>query len=134
MEQVILIPGGGTCCLLTAGASLSSMSQSASAEPWALDQLMLRAGLVKVVTDKHKSQPVVFSIGPDAFIKGSIDKGSVKGKANLAYFAGQLSEFLKDANIVIYCVCCPLEHGVNFRPAFKLLNDLKFSNQKLPIV
>ncbi len=158
MEQVILIPGGGTCCLLTAGflrkkmgincrvilftkelrfilamlitagASLSSMAHSASSEPWALNQLMLRADLVKVITDKHKPQPVVFSIGPDAFKRGSNDLVSVQGKANLAYFAEHLSEILKDANIVIYCVCCPFDHGVNIRTAVKLLNDMKFSN------
>jgi thiosulfate/3-mercaptopyruvate sulfurtransferase len=43
----------------------------------------------------------------------------------------QLSKILKDARIVIYCGCCPLEHCPNVRPAFILLNDMKFTNAQL---
>jgi len=32
---------------------------------------------------------------------------------------------------VIYCGCCPFEHCPNVRPAFQLLNEMKFTNQKL---
>lgn len=90
---------------LITGASFSSMAQSTSAEPWTPNQLMPPADLAKVITDKNAPQPIVFSIGPDAIIKGSIDIGSAQEKANLAKLKERLSKLPKDANIVIYCGC-----------------------------
>jgi thiosulfate/3-mercaptopyruvate sulfurtransferase len=116
---------------LIMGASFISTAQSSSAEPWTANQLLPPADLAKVITDKNVPQPFVFSIGPDALIKGSIDIGPGCEKENLAKLKEQLSKLPKDANIVIYCGCCPFEHCPNIRPAFKLLKDMKFTNQKL---
>ena len=41
------------------------------------------------------------------------------------------AELVKVINIVIYCGCCPFEHCPNIRPAFNLLNEMGFTNQKL---
>jgi hypothetical protein len=64
-------------------------------------------------------------------IKNSIDIGPAKEKANLEKFKKELGKLPKDASIVIYCGCCPFDHCPNIRPAFTLLNDMKFTNQKL---
>ena len=76
-------------------------------------------------------QPTIFSIGFGAGIKNSIVMGPVSDSANLLKWKEQLQKLPKDANIVIYCGCCPFEHCPNARPAFKLLNDLQFTNAKL---
>lgn len=106
--------------------------QSASSdEPWRPDQLLAPAALAKTIADPNATQPIIFCIGPGAVIKGSIDIGPARDSANLAKLRQRLSELPKDANIVIYCGCCPFVHCPNIRPAFSLLNELKFSQAKL---
>lgn len=111
--------------------AFQSFSKQQVKEPWTTNQLMAPADLAKVINDKNAKQPLVFSIGPGAIIKGSIDIGPAQDKENLAKLKDRLSKLPKDANIVIYCGCCPFEHCPNIRPAFQLLNEMKFTNQKL---
>ncbi|MBZ5859401.1 rhodanese-like domain-containing protein [Flavihumibacter profundi] len=117
--------------LLMTAISFSSCGQATSAEPWTANQLMPPSELAKMINDKNASQPVVLCIGPGAVIKGSIDIGPAQEKENLAKLKEQLSKLPKDANIVIYCGCCPFAHCPNVRPAFQMLKDMKFTNQKL---
>ncbi len=78
-----------------------------------------------------QKKPVVICVGPGALIKGSIDMGPSKEKENLEKLKQYLGGLPKDANIVIYCGCCPFEHCPNIRPAFSLLNEMKFTNGHL---
>ena len=64
-------------------------------------------------------------------IKNSIDIGPARDSLNIIKFKEQLSKLPKDAPIVIYCGCCPFEHCPNIRPAFALLNEMKFTRHKL---
>jgi thiosulfate/3-mercaptopyruvate sulfurtransferase len=64
-------------------------------------------------------------------LKGSIDIGPANNKANLDKLKQFLTKEKKDRSIVIYCGCCPFEHCPNIRPAFILLNEMKFTNHKL---
>ncbi len=100
-------------------------------EPWKSTQLIAPADLAKMITDQNVKQPIIFSIGPGAIIKGSIEIGPAKDSANLSKFKQQLAHLPKDADIVIYCGCCPFEHCPNIRPAFSLLNQMKFTRHKL---
>lgn len=119
-----------TIFLLTAVA-FSSFGQPAGDEPWKPNQLMPPAELAAIINDPSAKKPVVFSIGPSAIVKGSIDIGAAKEKDNLKSLKQQLSKLSKDTYIVIYCGCCPFEHCPNIRPAFELLNQMKFTNHKL---
>ncbi|MEP7231614.1 MAG: hypothetical protein ABI691_15235 [Ginsengibacter sp.] len=89
------------------------------------------ADLAKTLNDIKAKQPYVYSIGPGATIINSIDIGPAQDKENLNKLKQQLSKLPKDADIVIYCGCCPFVHCPNIRPAFTLLNEMKFTNQKL---
>jgi thiosulfate/3-mercaptopyruvate sulfurtransferase len=113
------------------GLSFYDFKNKIDNEPWESNQLMAPADLAKMITDQNAKQPIIFSIGPGAIIKGSIEIGLVKDSANLAKFKQQLAHLLKDADIVIYCGCCPFEHCPNIRPAFTLLNQMKFTRHKL---
>ncbi len=103
----------------------------AGQEPWTDKQVMEPSELAKILNDPKAAQPIVYSIGFEGGIKGSIEMGAAKEEVNLQKFKDALSKLPKDANIVIYCGCCPFEHCPNIRPAFKLLNDMKFTNHKL---
>ena len=100
-------------------------------EPWTQGQLLDPSDLAKTLNNSKTSQPYIYSIGPGATIKSSIDIGPTRDKENLNKLKEELSKLPKDANIVIYCGCCPFEHCPNIPPAFTLLNEMKFTNQKL---
>jgi hypothetical protein len=117
--------------LIVLFASIKCAAQSTSQEPWSAKQLMEPAELAKTIASPKAHQPYIFCIGPGAMIKNSIDIGPGKEKASLDKFKQELSKLPKDANIVIYCGCCPFDHCPNIRPAFTLLNDMKFTNHKL---
>ncbi len=100
-------------------------------EPWTDSQLMAPSDLAAVINNAVTKKPVIISVGPGALIKGSLDMGPVHEKENLDKLKKRLSQLPQDANIVIYCGCCPFEHCPNIRPAFILLNEMKFSNAHL---
>jgi thiosulfate/3-mercaptopyruvate sulfurtransferase len=100
-------------------------------DPWTPAQLLAPADLAKVLTDPNTRQPTVLCIGPGAIIKGSIDIGPARDSSNLTKLRQQLSQFPKDAPIVIYCGCCPFVHCPNIRPAFALLKEMNLSQPRL---
>jgi thiosulfate/3-mercaptopyruvate sulfurtransferase len=100
-------------------------------EPWRQDQLIEPSVLASIINDPSAKQPIIYSIGFGSGIKNSIIEGPVKDSTNLLKWKSDLEKLPKDANIVIYCGCCPFEHCPNIRPAFKLLNEMGFTNQKL---
>lgn len=117
--------------ILISTISFNSFGQTNNTEPWKENQLMPPAGLAATINNSSAAKPVIFSIGPGAIVKGSIDIGPAQEKDNLQKLKEQLSKLPKDAAIVIYCGCCPFANCPNIRPAFQLLNKMKFTNQKL---
>jgi thiosulfate/3-mercaptopyruvate sulfurtransferase len=115
-------------------ASSTSFGQATSTdqkEPWTQSQLLEPADLAKTLNDAKATQPYIFCIGPQAVIKSSVYIGPTKDQKNLDALKEQLKKLPKDANIVIYCGCCPFDRCPNIRPAFELLNKMEFNNQKL---
>ena len=104
--------------------------QAQQAENWTKDQLMDPALLSQKLTE-NKNLPVIISVGPGAIIPHSIDIGMTGDKANLAKLQVELSKLPKDANVVIYCGCCPYAHCPNVRPAIAALKEGKFTNWHL---
>jgi thiosulfate/3-mercaptopyruvate sulfurtransferase len=117
--------------LATIAMSFNKLSPSHNEDPWKPAQLLPPGDLAKVMADPTAKQPVIICIGPGALIKGSIDIGPARDSSNLNKLQQQLNKLPKDAMIVIYCGCCPFEHCPNIRPAFTLLNDMKFTNHRL---
>ncbi len=100
-------------------------------EPWTESQLMNPADLAKMLNDPAAKLPLIISIGPSGLIKNSVDIGPGKEKENIEKLRAELSKLPKDKEIVIYCGCCPFKPCPNIRPAFSLLNEMKFTNHKL---
>lgn len=117
---------------ITLSVSAFNMSSSqANQEPWTQQQLLNPAELAKVLNNPKSSQPLVYSIGMQAIIKGSIDIGPAMRKENLNKLKQQLDKLPKNAQIVIYCGCCPFDRCPNIRPAMELLKNMQFKNYKL---
>ena len=117
--------------LFAVAMAFSSFKLSSNEEPWTTDQLMEPADLAQLINDPKARQPIIFSIGPAAVIKNSIDIGAVNDKVNWEKLRLELAKLSPDAQVVIYCGCCPFDHCPNIRPAFDLMNEMKFKNHKL---
>ena len=117
--------------LLVSSLVFISFKKQQKEEPWTQGQLLDPSDLAETLNNSKTNQLYIYSIGPGATIKNSIDIGPGQNKENLDKLKEQLSKLAKDANIVIYCGCCPFKHCPNIRPAFTLLNEMKFTNQKL---
>jgi len=105
--------------------------QQAGIGPWAANQVMQPSELAAKIEDGSASEMKIFSIGPTALIPDSKDLGNMKSARNQEKFKAELSKLDKDAEIVVYCGCCPFRSCPNFKPAYKTLNDLGFTNIKL---
>lgn len=102
-----------------------------NAEPWKIEQLLSPAILSAVINSPSAKHPLIIDIGPAGSIKESVKVGSTDKKENLKKLKQLLLKENKDREIVIYCGCCPYKNCPNVRPAFSLLNTMKFTNHKL---
>ena len=100
-------------------------------EPWTEKQLMAPADLAALINNPRAKKPIIFSVGPGALIRGSKDMGPVHETENLDKFRKALTLLPPDTELVVYCGCCPFEHCPNIRPAFSLLNEMKFTHAHL---
>lgn len=109
-------------------------------EPWDKTQLMEPESLAEILNDsEEKNDPLILAVNPDGMyglpyeggIKNSIWFGPAGKEENLAALKKFLEQLDKDAEIVIYCGCCPTKMCPNIRPAFSLLNKMDFENHKL---
>lgn len=119
------------CLAATMILVLVSIITYAQTEPWKTGQLIEPKDLVAILNNPSSPQPLIFNIGPAGSIKNATDIGPASKKENLDKLKLLLSKEKTDRDIVIYCGCCPFKNCPNIRPAFKLLNEMKFSNQKL---
>lgn len=108
-----------------------NISKQQGKEPWTEKQLLSPEDLVKSITGENAPATYIYNIGPSGHIKNSIDIGPGKEKSNIEKLRKELIKLPKEANIVIYCGCCPFGDCPNIRPAFSLLNEMKFNNHKL---
>ena len=111
--------------------SFNNFSAQSASEPWTEKQLMEPATLAKIISEVSAKKPIILSIGFGGGIKGSIEVGAGRDKEGIENLKKELSKLSKDSDILIYCGCCPFKDCPNIRPAFKLLNEMKFTNHKL---
>ncbi len=140
--SLVLLLGGLTAIL--AGCGDSSRAPAAAAanpaaspgEPWTASQLMEPAELAKILSDPAGRKPYVIDIGTPSLIRGgrikdSIVIGSGSDPKNLEKLRATVSTYSKDADLVIYCGCCPFRDCPNIRPAFKVLQEMKLTRARL---
>jgi thiosulfate/3-mercaptopyruvate sulfurtransferase len=110
---------------------ISCNKSDTGSEPWTQEQLMDPAVLAQMLNNPSAKLPIILDIGPFGGIKNSIRIGQAREKANIEKLKQFLNNQPKDADIVIYCGCCPFDDCPNIRPAFRVLNDMGFTNAKL---
>ena len=101
-----------------------------AADNWNSHELTQPSALAAALKS-NKNIPLIFCVGPGAVIQKSINIGMVKNEDNLSKLKDSLSRLPRNADILIYCGCCPFEHCPNVRPAIALLKSMKFTNYHL---
>lgn len=116
-----------------------TQSQVLGQEPWTEQQLIEPSELAAIIENEKKQPPYIVSVSPKGAhglrpgkgIKGAVDFGAADEPENLQKLKTWLEALPKDAEIVLYCGCCPFNVCPNIRPAFSLLNEMEFTNHKL---
>lgn len=117
--------------IITLAVLFITISKPKQTEPWTQAQLLEPSKLAAVLSDPLAEKPLIFSVGPAGLIKGAIKTGAANEAGNLKDLKDHLSKEDKKKAVVIYCGCCPFKDCPNIRPAFSLLNKMKFTNHKL---
>lgn len=99
-------------------------------ENWTPEQLEQPADLARKINE-NKNVPVIINVGPGAILPNSRDAGPAGEAEGSAKLKSILSTLDKDADIVVYCGCCPFAHCPNVRPAIQMLKENKFTNYHL---
>jgi len=123
--------------LLTAAAlglliPLALMSQNSS-DPWPASSVLEPPALAKLLTAPAGKPPAIFAVAfpvlynskhlPHAVFAGPGSKP--EGIEALKKAAAGLP---KDADIVLYCGCCPMTQCPNIRPAYRALQEMGFTH------
>ena len=63
-------------------------------------------------------------------IPNSVYTGAASTPEGLATLKAAAGKFPRDAEIVVYCGCCPWDHCPNIKPAMELLRQMGFTRVK----
>jgi len=119
--------------IFVANSNISKAQQIPSAQlqsnPWTKSQLMEPSVLANMIEKGQKIR--IYNIGVVEDIKGATHLGAASEKQNVEKLTKVIKGLPKNEMIVVYCGCCPMDKCPNIRPAFKALNDQKFTKAYL---
>jgi hypothetical protein len=111
--------------------SAASPSKAPSRPP--AEAMLPPADLAKTLADPAAKKPTILFVGPEQlFVKhvpGAKNAGEAgNGTAELEKMAAPLA---RDAELVIYCGCCPPRNCPNIKPAYAKLVEMGFTKVKV---
>ena len=116
--------------VLCALAATFCFSQETS-DPWPNTAVIEPAALA--ATLKSGKAPIVISVAFPVLYRSkhilhAIDAGPGSKPEGIELLKKAVASYPKDADIVIYCGCCPMVKCPNIRPAFRTLKELGFTH------
>ena len=103
-------------------------------DPWPKADLLETAALAEAIQSPHP--PVVVAV-PFAVLYRSkhilhaVDGGTGSKPEGIETLKKAVANLSKDADIVVYCGCCPMVKCPNIRPAYRTLKDLGFTHVRV---
>jgi rhodanese-like protein len=102
-----------------------------TADPWPKTVVIEPAALADTL--KSGKAPIVISVAfPNLYharhIVHAIDAGPGSKPEGIELLKKAVADLPKDADIVVYCGCCPMVKCPNIRPAYRTLKELGFSH------
>lgn len=118
--------------LLTTGLCLCQQGP----DPWAASAFMDPAALASILKSADGKQPHVICVAfPILYKTKHIVRASFAGPGSKAEGLEALKKAVagldKNADIVLYCGCCPMDHCPNLRPAFRVLAELGYKKVRV---
>lgn len=123
-----------TILFLAAIATVLAFSQS-GADPWPKSALLDPADLAALLRS-NAAKPVVISVAFPALYRSkhilhAIDAGPTSKPEGIEALKKAVANLKKDADIVIYCGCCPMVRCPNVHPAFQTLQTMGFTHVRV---
>jgi len=118
--------------LLTAGLCLCQQGP----DPWPASALLEPAALAATLKSADGKQPHVICVAfPVLYRTKHIAHASFAGPGTKPEGIEALKKAVagldKNADIVLYCGCCPMDRCPNIRPAFKVLAELGYTKVRV---
>ncbi len=102
--------------------------------PWKKSEVIEPVALAGALQSAHP--PVVFSVAFPVLYRSrhvlhAIEAGPGSKSEGLETLKKAAAAYPKNADIVIYCGCCPMTKCPNVRPAYRTLKDMGFTNVRV---
>jgi len=108
-----------------------------AADPWPKPDLLVPAALAHEM-QSAKPPTIVCVAFPVLYrskrILHAVGAGPGSKPEGIESLKQAVSGLAKDADIVIYCGCCPFDRCPNIRPAFAALRDMGFTHLRLLVL
>jgi hypothetical protein len=107
--------------------------QSAS-DPWPNGAVIEPASFARQL--ESGKTPIVISVAFPVLYRSkhivhAVDAGPTSKPEGIEALKKAVASLSKDADIVIYCGCCPMEKCPNIRPAYRTLKELGFTRVRV---
>jgi rhodanese-related sulfurtransferase len=114
-------------------ACASGWAQAAP-DPWAQNEVLQPAELAKAI--ESGKAPIILSVAFPVLYKGrhivhAINAGPTSKPEGIEALKSAVAKLPKDADLVIYCGCCPMVKCPNIRPAYRTLKELGFTRVRV---
>ena len=114
---------------------VSGWAQEAAApDPWTPGDVLQPAELAKAI--EFGKAPIVLSVAFPVLYKGwhivhAINAGPTSKAEGIEALKSAVGKLPKDADLVIYCGCCPMVKCPNIQPAYRTLKELGFTRTRV---
>jgi thiosulfate/3-mercaptopyruvate sulfurtransferase len=107
------------------------VSQSAP-DPWKSAELLEPAALAQTLQSTGNKPPVIISVAfpvlyNNKHLPHAIFAGPGSQPQGIESLKAAAAKLPKDADIVLYCGCCPMEKCPNIRPSYSALREMGFT-------
>jgi thiosulfate/3-mercaptopyruvate sulfurtransferase len=122
------------CVGLLAIFGFTGWSQEAASDPWTSSELLQPADLARAI--QSGKAPVLLSVAFPVLYRGkhivhAINAGPTSKPEGIEALKKAVASLAKDADLVIYCGCCPMVKCPNIRPAYRTLKELGFTHVRV---
>jgi hypothetical protein len=119
---------------MTLALGIGVVGTSHADEPW--QPTLMDPALLAALIEEGERVPYILYVGPRALydqghIKGSIYIGPAAISEGMDRLVEAVKNFAGNADIVVYCGCCPWHTCPNLPPADRKLRAMGFTNVKM---
>jgi thiosulfate/3-mercaptopyruvate sulfurtransferase len=116
--------------VLLAGALLCQQ-----ADPWNKTELLEPEALAKTLQSSAKAPTILCVAFPVLYNARHLPKAVYAGQGSkpegIEALKKAVAGLAKDADLVLYCGCCPMDKCPNMRPAYRALKELGFTHVRV---